>query len=514
MNKPKQAVIYCRVSSKKQTSEGSGLDSQEHRCRQYADTKGYDVLRVFPDDVSGGGDFMNRPGMVNLLDFLAAGSNDNIVVIFDDLKRFARDTIFHFKLKQTLALYNAAPECLNFRFEDTPEGEFVETVFAAQGQLERLQNRRQTVQKMKARLEQGYWVFHAPVGYKFEQTAEHGKLLVRNEPLASIVQEALEGYASGRLQTQAEVKRFLEGFPIYPRDIYGEVRYQRVTDILTRPIYAGCIEKEDWGINVRKAKHEGLISYENYLKIQERLAGKAILTTRSDVKEDFPLRGFVMCGDCERPLTACWSKGGSGNRHAYYLCQYKHCESRGKSIRRDDMEEEFSEILATLQPTTQLFNVTSKMFKDLWEHQKKQGGELLKAMKSELTKVDKQIERLVDRIVNGDSSNLISAYENRLSKLESQKLELSEKCDQQGQPLRSFEEMFERALLFLSNPQKIWDKGSFSERRTVLKLTFLDNLTYTRNQGFRTPKTSIPFKVLEDVSTHESNMVPGHSQYQ
>ncbi len=67
--------------------------------------------------------------------------------------------------------------------------------------------------------------------------------------------------------------------------------------------------------------------------------------------------------------------------------------------------------------------------------------------------------------------------------------------------------MFERALLFLSNPQKIWDKGSFVERRTVLKLTFLDNLAYTRNEGFRTPKTSIPFKVLDDISTHKSNMV-------
>lgn len=34
--------------------------------------------------------------------------------------------------------------------------QFIETVIAAQGQLERLQNRRQTLQKMKARLERGY----------------------------------------------------------------------------------------------------------------------------------------------------------------------------------------------------------------------------------------------------------------------------------------------------------------------------------------------------------------------
>ncbi len=507
MNKVQYALIYCRVSSKRQTIDGSGLDSQEHRCRQYALGKGYEVLEVFPDDVSGGGDFMKRPGMVKLLNFLSQHPDENMVVIFDDLKRFARDTIFHFKLKKTLAQYNALPECLNFRFEDTPEGEFVETVFAAQGQLERLQNRRQTVQKMKARLEQGYWVFHAPVGYAYKKTAEHGKLLVRNEPLATIVQEALEGYAAGRLQTQADVKRFLEGYPNYPRDRYGEVRYQRVTDVLTRLVYTGRIQNEEWDISMRKGKHEGLISYETYLKIQERLAGKPLVKTRPDVKEDFPLRGFVMCGDCDRPLTACWSRGGSGNRHAYYLCQYKHCESRGKSIRRDVMEQEFEAILASLEPTTQLFGVASKMFKDLWDYQGKQSLQMVEAMKKELHKVEKQIETLLDRIINGDSSNLITTYETRLTKLENQKHILAEKCANKGNSGNSYEEMFERAMTFLANPHRIWAKGTFQEKRTVLKLTFLDNLAYSRKTGYRTPKTTIPFKVLDDFSNLKSRMV-------
>jgi hypothetical protein len=34
-------------------------------------------------------------------------------------------------------------------------------------------------------------------------------MLIRDEPLASITHEAPEGYASGRFEPQAEVKRFL-----------------------------------------------------------------------------------------------------------------------------------------------------------------------------------------------------------------------------------------------------------------------------------------------------------------
>ena len=109
---------------------------------------------------------MARPGMVALLAFLDAQVDESFVVIFDDLKRFARDTQFHIMLRNELRMRGASVECLNFKFEDTPEGEFIETILAAQGQLERKQNGRQVSQKMKARLESGYWVFFAPPGYR------------------------------------------------------------------------------------------------------------------------------------------------------------------------------------------------------------------------------------------------------------------------------------------------------------------------------------------------------------
>ena len=187
----KRALIYCRVSSTKQRLEGSGLESQEQRCRAYADEQGYAVEAVFPDDVSGGGDFMRRPGMVALLSYIDAQQGVLYQVIFDDLKRFARDTEFHLKLRREFARRGATIECLNFRIEDTPDGKFIETVIAAQGELEREQNRRQVVQKMKARIENGFWVFRAPVGYRYVNSPSGGgKVLVPDEVLAPILRDA------------------------------------------------------------------------------------------------------------------------------------------------------------------------------------------------------------------------------------------------------------------------------------------------------------------------------------
>ena len=363
------ALIYCRVSSVKQKLEGGGLDSQEQRCRKYADERGYDVEMVFPDDVSGGGDFMKRPGMCAILAYLEAQSGKPYVVIFDDLKRFARDTRFHLELRSELAARGATPECLNFKFEDSPEGKFIETMMAATGQLERERNRRQVVQKMKARVESGYWVFRAPVGYKHVSAkGGGGKVLVPDEPLASTVREALEGFASARFATQAEVQRFLEADPHFPKDLKdGSLRAMTVSRLLKKVVYAGYVEAPKWEVNLRKGQHEGLISFETYQRIQERVAGnKPAPAARADYNVDFPLRGFVRCGSCGNAITGAWSTG-CRKRYAYYRCMTRGCPEKSKSISRAKMEAVFSDILQALTPSRKLFNLVKAMFSDAWD---------------------------------------------------------------------------------------------------------------------------------------------------
>lgn len=435
-----KVLIYCRVSSTKQKTEGHGLDSQEHRCRQYAAVRGYEVEKVFPDDASGGGDFMNRPGMVSLLHYLDQNRGTHYVVLFDDLKRFARDREFHFKLKEALTFRKATVECLNFRFEDTPENEFIEAIFAAQGQLERQQNKRQVIQKMKARLEQGYNVFQAPPGYVYKKVPEHGKLMVRDEPMASIIQEALEGYASGRFQMQAEVQRFLEKNPYYPsKDKQGRVHPSRVKEMLTNPMYAGYVGKKDWAVSMRKGQHEPLVSLETFEKIQERLTKKAKAPARKDIREDFPLRGFILCDCCQRPLTSGWAKG-KRKKHPYYFCYHKGCEMYGKTIRRDKLEGDFEDLLKTLQPAQGIFVLAKTMFKDGWDQQINVMESMVQGAKQKLASIEQDIQRTVDRIMTASTPAVITRYEERIEQLEKEKRLLADTQDKPPVQHGSFEE--------------------------------------------------------------------------
>lgn len=305
--KPQKAVIYCRVSSAKQMREGDGLSSQETRCREYASYKDYEVVEVFRDDISGGS--AARPAMIAMLNFLKKHRAEGCAVIIDDISRLARDVETHIKLRTSISNAGGKLVSPSIEFGEDSDSILVENLLASVSQHQRQKNGEQTKNRMRARAMNGYWVFYPPIGYRYEKVAGHGKLLVRDEPVASIIAEALDGYASGRFETQVEVKRFLESQPAYPKNDKGEVHQERVTELMTRAVYAGHISNESWGLTLIPAKHEALITLQTYQAIQERRNGVAKAPARKDLNEDFPLRGFVTCGCCGEPLTACWTKG-------------------------------------------------------------------------------------------------------------------------------------------------------------------------------------------------------------
>ncbi len=500
------AVIYARVSSIAQTKRGSGLESQQTRCREYAAYKNYSVVKVFEDDLSGS--TAKRPGMEALLAFLRKHRNTPHIVLIDDISRLARDVKSHIELRAAITLAGGILESPTLEFGDDADSELQEYILATVSQHQRKKNAEQTLNRMQARVMSGYYVFQCPIGFKYEKVHGHGKMLMRNEPLATILQEGMEGYASGRLQTQAEVMRYFQSFPEFPKDKNGLVRNQRVKDILTRPVYAGMVEAPSWNISLREGKHEGLISFAMFQKIQHRLNDLAAIQApaRIDLNHDFPLRGAINCGDCGSILTACWSKG-ERKRYAYYLCHTRGCVSYRKSIPRDKVEGEFEAMLKTLQPSTLLFQAAKAMFQNALECRLAQAFDMKQTAQKQIVKLEKQIQQVLDRILDSSNSTVITAYEERIANMEKEKLVLSEKLRNSSPSQRTFEDLFERALIFLSNPQKIWATGIFEHRRLLLRLSFSDKLTYHRKTGLRTPQTALPFRLLEGLSIGKKEVV-------
>lgn len=488
-----KALIYARVSSERQKTEGHGLESQEHRCREYASSRGYEVEKVFRDSFSGGGDYTKRPAMTEMLDHMDAKPYNSYMVIFDDLKRLARDTEQYLKLKKALEIRRATVECPNFVFTASPEGQYVETIMAATAQLEREQNRRQVMQKMKARLELGYWTFpDLPTGYVFKKDPVHGMLPIVVPESADIIREGLEGFASGRFQEQKDVRRFFaekdvrEGKPVY---------LSYVKRLLTKIFYAGYIEYPAWEVSRRLAKHEGLIDLPTFLKIQERLSGKTTTHIKNFLHEDFPLRGFVLCGSCVKPVTASWSSSHAG-RFAYYRCKTKGCSEVGKSIRKADMEKQFESILQKIEPNAEVLALTKVIVADVWRKKMADRVNQKALIEREIEKTESECSRLVQLAARATSEQVVATYEERMGELVDRGVVLKDSLMSLAQHGPSIETALDIVFDFLRNPSKQWQKGNIHTKKLVLKLVFEQNLRYNKNSGFETAILSLPLRVF------------------
>ncbi len=249
--------------------------------------------------------------------------------------------------------------------------------------------------------------------------------------------------------------------------------------MLERPLYAGYITHERWGLHMQPAQHEPLISLETWHKIQNRLSGRtkddACAPIRADTRPDFPLRG---------------------------------CENRRKNIRKDDIEGDFEALLMGIQPSPKASNAILDMLRDLWDKQLVKANSAVKTAKADIKKLEDKAAQVMERILATTSPMLITAYEKEIQRIEEEKLLLEEKTLKSPENFKTFEEAYPTALEFLANPWKLWASDKIEDRRMLLRLAFTGRLPYHRKHGYPTAKTAIPFKDLANFKTNNSGMVP------
>ena len=502
-------IIYCRVSDPKQIKDGHGLESQETRCTEFLGYRKVPVTRVFKEEgVSGS--LIDRPAMREMLAFLRQHKRSHpkieIIVVIDDISRLARDLRAHIDLRVAIQEAGGILQSPSIEFGQDSDSQLVENMLASVSQHHRQKNAEQVKNRMRSRMLNGYWVLCAPRGYKVEKCGAHGKMLVPDEPLASIIKEGLEGFACDRFCSPVEVQLFFESQPCFPKDKRGKVHLQRVLDILNRQLYSGYYEYPEWDVKLMKGKHEPIISFETFKTIQDKLRERAKVPARKDICFDFPLRGFILCDGCEAPMTSCWAHGRSG-KYAYYHCRTRGCEQYGKSVKKEHLEAAFEQLLKDITPKPQLISCMQKIMDELQDRKAGQFKEYLSDLKTQVTLIDRKVEQFLDRIVAADSHTLMASYERQVKQMEEQRIIIQDKIKKCGTFDKGLDESVRTAFQFLENPHKYWASAGLEGKRLVLKATFARPLGYHRQRGFRTAALSLPFSVLREFSDSDSEVV-------
>jgi site-specific DNA recombinase len=171
---------------------------------------------------------------------------------------------------------------------------------------------------------------------------------------------------------------------------------QSFNQLLRKPIYVGVLEVPRWGIR-QPSNAAALVSREIFDTVQALLDGKRpTVKPRVRSHPDFPLRHFVRCEGCDRPLTASWSKGRS-ERYAYYRCQNRFCKA--VNVRREVLERLFVDFLGQLQPKPEYLRLFAEIIIDVWKQKQLEAAAQHGAAQRHLNALRERKQLLVEAFV-------------------------------------------------------------------------------------------------------------------
>lgn len=89
------------------------------------------------------------------------------------------------------------------------------------------------------------------------------------------------------------------------------------------------------------------------------------------------------------------------------------------------------------------------MFHDAWAMRSEQAKAKMQSAKRQAVKIESEIDQVLGRIVESSNSAVIRAYENKIAKLEYDKVCLSDIAVKEQPPQRAFDEKLELAMELL-----------------------------------------------------------------
>ena len=493
-----RAIVYCRVSTKDQLQNLS-LSTQEKACRDYCLNNNYDVEKVFVEQGESA-KTADRTELKRLLAYCRQNKGRIHAVIVYSVSRFSRERYSHVVLRAQLASLGITLRSVSEPIDDSSTGKFIEGILSSYAQYDNDVRSERTVTGMKARLERGDWTFKPPLGYSKSVDANGKKSNVPDATTAPLIQKIFELFSTGLYseeQVRAQVTKLglasKQGKPVSP---------ETFSRVLRNPFYAGELSVPAWGVR-RASNCPALISRETFDRVQVLLRGKK-LTTSSHFSHhpDFPLKRFVRCGRCDRPLTASWSRGRQ-HRYPYYRCQNRAC--KGTHERAERMHTLFVELLERLCPQPGYSRLFGQTIIDVWEHKQSEATKLHEKAQRRLAALRGRKERLVEAFIYERAIDR-DTYQEQVDKLNEQ-IALAE-IDEQDCRIQQLDVQAAVKLgeILLLNAPRLWSESSPDQKWRLQQTLFPDGVQFEDGE-YRTVKTSLLFCHLGPEQPRKEDLV-------
>lgn len=499
ISKPK-CIIYTRVSSSAQV-DGTSLDSQEEACNRYAEREGWEVVKVFREEgVSA--KMMMRPEFMAALDYLKSEKGKVRYFVMYKIDRVSRNVEDQATIMKVLRDAGVEMKSASENIDDTSAGQLLRNILWAFADFDNKVRGERCRAGSLARFRQGYWVSVAPPGYKMvrDPVTKRSNLVMDSERAPHIkfmFEQRAAGQSFGEIAGAMNRRGFLSKHGKRIKESYVE-------RLIKKTEYMGLMhafEEEVVG------KYEPLISKELWYRAQaagkERERGHF---ARSSVNSLFPLRGLVLCSVCGKNLTGS-SPMGRYKHYDYYHHHNKGCSAK-RTIKKDTLEKLFKGKMQKLKPKPEFLGIVKMAVLDVWSEQVGQHNQdqtLIERRISELRNDKKAliVQKRRKPHLYTDEEFLEEKHDidNEISQLESERTV-------EVQLNRDFEDVVEKAFVYLSKPHESWLALDIKSKTEFQHALFPEGLPFD-GQKFGTAKLSLLVEILQNASVQKSHLVRG-----
>ena len=492
----KRAVAYGRYSTDMQREES--IDAQFRAIRDYCNRNKIELVSTYADEgISGTTD--NRPQFQQMIKDAELGAFDYVIV--HKLDRFSRSKYDSAIYKRKLKLAGVQLLSVLENLDGSPESLILESVLEGMSEyysknLSREVKKGMRENALKCKFNGGT----PPLGYDIDDDKNY----VINAHEAEAIKLIFDMFTKNH--SYSDMMRKLNSLG-YKTKRGREFTRNSFYEILNNERYIGIYfySKEDYdGFRGKRNYHKkrdksnmiriengvpAIIDKETWAKAQEKLQNNKKLSKQNKNGRFYLLTGLLFCGECDSPMSGTKRINSAGHAYYYYRCNHQKRTHRCKtlSIRADKVEKQvldcFEDVIFTKANKDAIINSMLKFL-----DKETDTTDQKKSLEKELAATEKQIENILDAIMNGISSPSLN---NKLKELETKKETLKtsiSKCN-----IISFKStgLVDDIKEFLNKNSSIYDFTP--QEQSVILRNFIDKIIY------KDKKITVQLKMLDRV---------------
>ncbi len=483
----KNCVIWTRVSSKFQEDNGGSLKTQRERCEKYASDNNLKICKYF----GGTHESAKTPGKLikEMTKYVRKDKTISIIIV-SEFDRFSRN------LGQAAVIFDELRE-IGVIVAEAKTGRNTQNngdMLMAQIMLSLAQwdNQNRTDKFVSGRqgcLRSGAWCEKAPLGYK--KTGKSRDTWCYPDENGLLLKKAfkwkLEGIPS------SEIVRRLAASGL-------EISQKTMHKIFVNPFYAGKIRHKLINNEMIDGQIEPIVSYKDFLKVQDILANRTGKYTHAKHNEKCPLTKYVKCYDDHTPFTS-YTKTKKDKTFDYYKCNKQGCKT---NVSAKEMHSKYESLLnRTELPEEMLMNFTD-LLKDMFKDMNREQQSELTSLKKSRTMVEANIKSAKQRFVCGlvDEDD----YADVIRDLNEQKDILQLQIDKLDYNLSNLEKSIPTIIATASNLSTLWHDSDYETKRRIEKLVYPDGIFWDKEiRNYRTEKRNSIFDLMDRFSMSYGN---------